>query len=94
MRYHRSTEYIPNEFSDIVASDLTDSFSMKSLLVKDSVTVDLGERYGVVVVEDGEGALKADGAEISLNKSNSFFVTANSGKLTFNGNLKMIFCIA
>lgn len=93
-KYHRTTKYISNEFSDIVASDLTDSFSMKSLLVDNRVTVDLGEHYGVVVVEDGEGTLKADGVEISLKKSNSFFITANSGKLIFNGNLKMIFCIA
>lgn len=93
-KYHRTTEYIPNEFSDIVSSDLTDSFSMKSLLVNDSVTVDLGEHYGVVVVEDGEGTLKTDGVEINLKKSNSFFISANSGKLLFNGNLKMVFCIA
>lgn len=93
-RYYRNIEYIPNEFSDIVASDLTNSFSMKSLFVEENVTIDLKDRYAIVIVEDGSGTLKTDGTETVLNKSNSFLITANSGKLEFIGNLKMIFCMS
>lgn len=93
-RYYRNTEYIPNEFSNIVANDLTDAFSMKSLLVENSVTINLGEQYAIVIVEEGIGNLTTDGVETNLKKSDSFLITANSGKLEFSGNLKLIFCIA
>lgn len=68
--------------------------TMKSLLVENNVTVDLGEKYAVVIVEDGEGTLISDCKETTISKSDSFFITANSGNLEFNGNLKVIFCIA
>lgn len=92
-KYYRNSKYIKNDFFDIVNNDLTDSFLMKSLLVESNISVDLGEQYAIVIVEEGSGVLISNEEEISLKKSDSFFITANSGKLELSGNLKMIFCM-
>jgi len=92
-RYYRNTEYIPNKFSDIVTNDLTDSFSMKSFLVEENVTIDLEKKYAIVIVEDGSGSLVTNDSKINLKKSDSLLITADSGIFEFTGNLKMIFCM-
>lgn len=93
-RFYRKREFISNELTDIVGPELTDSFLMKSLRVDNTALVDLGYHYAVVIVESGDGTLKNDDSVVELHKGNYFFITANSGKLEFNGCLKLIFCMA
>lgn len=94
LKYYRKTSYASNKFTEIVDESLTDRFSMKALSVEDSVIVNLKERYAIVIVEEGNGSVVADGKTIELKQSDSFLVTANSGELNFCGNMKMVFCIA
>lgn len=93
-KYFRRAELTENKLSTIVGDDLTESFSMKALKVKGTVEVDLGERYAVVIVTSGDGVLKTADSELKLQKSDNFFITANSGALRFDGELDLIFCIA
>lgn len=93
-KYYRKAVLTDNEFSTVVGKDLTDSFSMKALRVNGDMTVDLADRYAVAVVTAGEGRLKTAEETFELRKSNNFFITADSGKLEFSGNMDLIFCIA
>lgn len=93
-RYYRKPAWKENEFSTIVGSDLTDRFSMKSLRVSSKASADLGDRYAVVIVTAGSGEIKTKEQTFKLEKSNHFFITADSGNLAFTGNLDLIFCIA
>lgn len=54
----------------------------------------LGDTYAVCVVTEGECPLKCEMKEIALKKGDSFLIGADSGKLQFNGNSDIIFCIA
>lgn len=93
-KYHRKAVWIQNEFSTVVGQDLTDNFAMKALRVDGKAAVDLSDHYAVVVVTAGRGTVKTPEGIYQLNKSDNFFITANSGDLEFTGNADMIFCIA
>lgn len=93
-KYYRKAVLTDNRFSSLVDSDLTDRFSMKALKVNGGVTVDLADRYAVVIVTAGEGVIKTKDETSNLKKSNNFFVTADSGSLELSGEMELIFCIA
>ena len=93
-KYFRRAELDENKFSTVVGDDLTESFSMKALRVKGKSEVELGDRYAVVIVTNGSGVLKTASGELELKKSDNFLITANSGQLSFAGELDLIFCTA
>lgn len=93
-KYFRRPKIIENKLSVVVGNDLTESFSMKTLRVNGKIELDLKDRYAVVIVTDGSGTLKMLDGELKLNKSDSFLVIANSGSLSFDGELDIVFCIA
>ncbi len=66
---------------------------MEILKVNGNAEIDLDERYAVVIVIEGSGSIKANDFCSDLKKSDNFFVTANSGKLNFSGNMTMVFCM-
>ena len=93
-RYLRKSIFKDNQMSAIVDKTLTDKFTMNSLRVNGTTEVDLGDTYAVCVVTDGKCTLKCGDEEIELEKGNSFFISANSGKLEVYGNSDIILCIA
>lgn len=46
-----------------------------------------------MIVVSGEGKLKTNDDIIKLHKSNSFLITAESGKLEFIGDMKLVFVL-
>ena len=66
---------------------------MQQLTVRGRAEIDLGEKYAVVIVTDGKGAITAADYHADLKKSDSFFVSAKSGKLQFSGNMSLIICL-
>ena len=93
-KYYRQSNFLENELTSIVDDDLTESFVMKELYVKGTTKIDLENKYAVVIVTEGKGQLKNANAILDIEKSNNFFVSANSGELQFIGDLKLLFCIA
>ena len=93
-RYYRKAVLKNNELSPIVGTDLTENFSMKGLRVKGEATLHLAEHYAVVVVTAGRGAVETDKGRLEIKKSDNFFISANSGNLTFTGDAELILCIA
>ena len=93
-KYYRKAVLTDNDFSTVVGNDLTDRFSMRALRVNGKTTVDLADRYAVVIVTAGEGEIKTKDETLNLKKSNNFLVTADSGSLELSGNMELIFCIA
>lgn len=92
-KYYRKVESSDNRFIPIVDKTLTDKFSMKTLKVNGNAEVDLGEKYAVVIVTDGNGNIKTYDYCSDLKKSDNFFVTAGSGNLSFSGNMTLVFCM-
>lgn len=92
--YKRTAKFIPNSLSPIVDKSLTEKFSMSALMVDGEYSFDMGDKYCVAVVTEGEGSVKADSKEISLKKSDCFFISANSGNLNWKGDIKVILCVA
>ena len=90
--YYRKAKDVSNAFSDIVGVDLTDKFSMKKLKVCGSFEVDLGDSYAVCIVTDGEGTVSTENETLDLRKGSSFFITANSGNLCFDGDFSLVMC--
>lgn len=94
-KYYRKASFRDNCPSPIVDSSLTDKFSMCGLRVSGTADVDLGDRYGVGVVTEGSCRLCCTGSEpLLLEKGNSFFVAADSGTLTLQGQATVILCTA
>lgn len=93
-KYHRKSNFKENEFITIAGSDLTESFLMKGLYVCGAAKINLENKYAIVIATEGKGQLKNSNTIYNIEKSNSFFVSANSGELEFTGDLKLIFCIA
>ena len=94
-KYYRKATFADNQLTAIVDGSLTDKFSMLGLRVKEKAVVELGDRYGVGVVTAGSCRLSCHGNEpLSLEKGNSFFITANSGALCLEGQAEMILCTA
>lgn len=93
-RYFRKSVFKDNSFEAVVDSSLTDKFSMKTLRVRGEFSTDIGDTYAVCVVTEGECVLKCEMKELALKKGDSFLIGADSGKLHFNGNSDIIFCIA
>ena len=93
-KYYRKAVLEENTLSPVVGQELTENFSMKALRVAGSATVDLSEHYAVAVVTAGSGTLTTAQETLQLKQSDSFFISANSGKLEFTGNADLIFCIA
>ena len=92
-RYFRHPAPLPNTPVPLVDEALTDKFSMMRLCVSGASEIDLTEAYAVVVVTDGIGTLSAADERISLKKSDNFFVSANAGALSFEGNMELVLCI-
>lgn len=90
--YYRRAEKVLNGFSDIVGTDLTEKFSMKMLNVLGNFETDLGDSYAVCIVTDGEGTVLCEDQAFDIGKGSSFFITANSGKLSFSGNFSLVMC--
>ena len=90
--YYRRVEKVLNGFSDIVGTDLTEKFSMKMLNVLGNFETDLGDSYAVCIVTDGEGTVLCEDQAFDIGKGGSFFITANSGKLSFSGNFSLVMC--
>ena len=91
-KYYRKAIFKENELLPLVDSSLTNCFSMYTLRVKGDAAVDFGDRYAVAVITEGECTVFADSGEYSLEKGDSFFITANGGELEFKGNCKAVFC--
>lgn len=92
-RYYRKAKISENNFSSVIDDKLTNKFAMEILKVNGNAEIDLDERYAVVIVIEGSGSIKANDFCSDLKKSDNFFVTANSGKLNFSGNMTMVFCM-
>lgn len=92
-KYYRRPKPVKNGLSPVVDRDLTEKFSMQRLTVAGNTEIDLAKKYAVVIVIDGEGAITAADYHADLKKSDSFFVSANSGKLQFSGNMSLIICL-
>lgn len=92
-RYYRKAKISENNFSSVIDDNLTNKFAMEILKVNGNAEIDLDERYAVVIVIEGSGSIKANDFCSDLKKSDNFFVTANSGKLNFSGNMTMVFCM-
>ena len=92
-KYYRRPVPTDNRLTPIVDRSLTEKFSMQQLTVRGRAEIDLGEKYAVVIVTDGKGAITAAYYHADLKKSDSFFVSAKSGKLQFSGNMSLIICL-
>ncbi len=92
--YYRKSTFQKNQLCAVVDESLTDKFSLHNLRVKGQASVNLGDTYAVCVVTDGECELTNGDVVLPLKKGQSFFVTADSGKLQFNGSSDIVFCLA
>ena len=92
--YRRVASFIPNKLSCLVDKSLTDKFFLDVLSVDGECSLDLGDRYAVGVVTDGEGELSVDGETYKLSRSDSFFVCADAGNLKFTGELTLVLSIS
>ena len=94
-KYHRKAAFADNQLIGIVDSSLTDKFSMWGLRVNGKTDLELDDRYGVGVVTSGNCRLCCDGEQpLLLEKGNSFFVAADSGTLSLEGQAEIIMCTA
>ena len=93
-KYHRKSQLTENRFSTVVGEDLTDRFSMKAFRVAGETCVNFAAHYAVAIVIAGSGRIKTAEEAIELQKSDHFFITADSGDLWLSGDLDLIFCIA
>lgn len=93
-RYCRVSQFEKNNVTTVVDSSLTEKFALKCLRVEGETDIDLKDSYAICIVTEGEGTLSGeDETPITLQKSNSFFITANSGRLTFKGNMDIVLCL-
>ena len=92
-KYYRRAALKDNAFAPIVDSSLTDKFSMQALRIHGKTALTLSDRYGVGVLTEGNCRLVWEGKTLSLEKGNSFFVTADSGMLSVEGEAEMILCM-
>jgi len=93
-RWCRTAVFRENEMRDIVDCTLTDKFAMCGVRTAGEFRCDLLGRYAVGVVTEGACTLRcADSAAVSLKKSDSFFVTADSGELCFQGGADIVLCL-
>ena len=72
-KYYRRPIPTDNCLTPIVDRSLTEKFSMQQLTVRGRAEIDLGEKYAVVIVTDGKGAITAANYHADLKKSDSFF---------------------
>ncbi len=93
-RYCRAPKAVANEPVPVVDEGLTDKFSMSLLAVDGETELDLGDRYAIGVAIEGAGALSAGEDRVELNKSESFFVCADSGRLRFDGRMTVVLCVS
>lgn len=92
-KYNRKAKLTENAFVPIVDSSLTDKFSMEAVRISGKTEFSLGDRYGVGILTEGSCHLICDGKSRFLEKGNSFFVTADSGMLSVEGQAEMILCM-
>lgn len=93
-RYLRVVEPIKNQAVPVVDKDLTDKFSMKLLVTDGESRVELGDRYAIGIVTEGEGALSAGGEKTGIKHGESFFICANSGDIKVEGKCTLVLCIS
>lgn len=94
-KYYRNVAFADNELVGIVDSSLTDKFSMWGLRVNGNAETALGDRYGVGVVTNGNCRLCCDKNQpLLLEKGNSFFVAADCGTFSLEGQAEVILCTA
>ncbi len=91
-KYYRQTSFIENDLTPVVDTTLTDCFTMYNLKVENACEVDFNGRYAVGVVIEGGVKISDDSGSREFKKGDSFFSTANSGKIILNGNGKVVFC--
>lgn len=92
-KYYRKAVLTDNTFAPIVDSSLTDKFSMQGMRISGKTEFSLDDRYGVGILTEGSCRLVWEGKNLSLKKGNCFFVTANSGPLSVEGQAEMILCM-
>ena len=93
-RYCRTVEPITGKLVPVVDETLTDKFSLQLLRTDGKSHTTLGDRYAIGVVTEGSGTLRTADESLTLAKGESFFVGANSGELTFEGDLNVVLCIS
>lgn len=93
-RYFRWHTPRDNVLTEIVGDELTRCFSMQALRVNQEATVDLKGHCAVAIVTEGEGTLTEKDGSVSLKKSDSFLISADSERLILQGKVQLIFCIA
>lgn len=94
-KYFRHVLPRENELCNVVDSSLTDRFAMQLLHVTRSTDTDFGGRYAVGVVIEGSGMVSEGGRQLPVRKSDSFFISADTGPLTWQGNdLTVLLCFS
>lgn len=92
-KYYRKAKLTDNAFASIVDRSLTDKFSMEGIRICGKTEFDLCDRYGVGILTEGACCLICDDKTLSLEKGDSFFVAADSGLLSVEGQAEMILCM-
>ena len=91
-KYYRKAEFCENKLNPIVDETLTECFSMNSLMVNGFVELDLERLYAIGVITEGEVEISDASGSFGFKKGDSFFITANSGKMYFEGDCKIVLC--
>lgn len=92
-RYFRKHTLRDNAVTELVGTDLTECFSMQVLRVKGEARLNRKGQCAVAVVTEGAGTLITEDGAVSVGKSDSFLIGADTGSLTLQGDMQLVFCI-
>lgn len=93
-RYCRDVSPIANRSVSVVDEAMTDKFSLKLVRADGEYSIDLGDHYAIGIVTEGGCTLKAADEAVMLTKGENFFISANSGELSFLGDCTAVLCIS
>lgn len=92
--YFRHPERMINTPVEIVGEEFTDKFSMVRFTVEGKADFNLGNRYAVAVVTDGEGIIKTCDGNLKVKKSDSLFVSFGTDTVSLQGKFEIVFSIS
>ena len=93
-RYCRYVKARSNQVVSVVDETLTDKFSMQLLDVDGKSSFDLKDHYAIGIVIEGNCCLQIEDERVELKKGESFFVSANAGRLYALGSCTVILCVS